>query len=113
MVKKLYVPSRGDIVWIDLNPTRGHEQSNVRPALVLSEKAYNQKRNLVVVCPITSVVKGFNFEVPINELKVIGVVLSDHVRSLDWTTRNVRFIQKVSEDVYTEVEEKLATLLFG
>jgi mRNA interferase MazF len=113
MVKKPYVPNRGDIIWIDLNPTRGHEQSNVRPALVLSEKAYNQTTNLVVVCPITSQVKGFNFEVPINEFKVKGVVLSDHVRSLDWTTRNTRFIQKSSHEVFSEVEEKLSTLLFG
>jgi len=113
MVKKPYVPNRGDIIWIDLNPTRGHEQSNVRPALVLSEKAYNQKTNLVVVCPITSQVKGFNFEVSINELKVKGVVLSDHVRSLDWTIRNARFIQKSSHEVFSEVEEKLSTLLFG
>ena len=36
MVKRGYVPDRMDIVWIDLNPTRGHEQANVRPVLVLS-----------------------------------------------------------------------------
>jgi mRNA interferase MazF len=113
MVKKSYVPSRGDIIWIDLSPTRGHEQSNIRPVLVLSAKAYNQKVNLAVVCPITSQIKGFNFEVPIDELTIKGVVLSDHVRSLDWTTRDTRFIQKSSQEVLSEVEEKLATLLFG
>lgn len=113
MVSKSYTPNRRDIIWIDFNPTRGHEQSNVRPALVLSEKAYNKKTHLAVVCPITSQIKGHNFEVPINELKVTGAILSDHVRSLDWSTRNVRFIQKASIGVFNEVEEKLSTLLFG
>jgi mRNA interferase MazF len=113
MVKKPYVPSRRDIIWIDFNPTRGHEQSSVRPALVLSEKAYNQKTNLAVVCPITSKAKGFGFEVPISELELTGVILSDHVRSLDWSKRNTRFIQKASVEVCNEVEEKLSTLLFN
>ena len=113
MVNKPYTPNRRDIIWIDFNPTRGHEQSSVRPALVLSEKAYNQKTHLAVVCPITSQVKGHNFEVPITELKITSAILSDHVRSLDWSTRNIRFIQKASLDVFNEVEEKLSTLLFG
>jgi len=113
MVRKLYIPNQMDIMWIDLNPTRGHEQSSVRPVLVLSERAYNKKTNLAVVCPITSQVKGFNFEVAINDFKVTGVILSDHVRSLDWSRRNIRFIQKASRDVFNEVEEKLSTLLFG
>jgi len=47
MVRKLYIPNRMDIMWIDLNPTRGHEQSSVRPVLVLSEKAYNKKQILL------------------------------------------------------------------
>jgi mRNA interferase MazF len=34
-----YVPERGDIVWINLNPEAGHEQAGHRPALVLSPKA--------------------------------------------------------------------------
>ena len=113
MVKNSYIPNRMDIIWIDFNPTRGHEQSNVCPALVLTEKAYNQKTNLAVVCPITSQIKGNNFEVLIHETKVTGAILSNHVRSLDWSTRKVRFIQKAPVAVFTEVEEKLSTLLFG
>lgn len=113
MVKKPYIPSRRDIVWINFNPALGHEQANLRPALVLSEKAYNQKTNLAVVCPITNQIKGYNFEVVIDELKITGAILSDHVRSIDWNKRSVRFIQKVSPAVFNEVEEKLSVLLFG
>ena len=111
MVKKGYVPDSGDVVWIDLNPTRGREQAKVRPAMVVSPKAYNQKTDLAIMCPITSVQKGYPFEVVIQDKKVAGVVLSDQVRSVDWKVRNVRFIAKAKPSVTQEVQTKLALLV--
>ena len=111
MVKKGYVPDKGDVVWIDLNPTRGREQAKVRPAMVVSPKAYNQKTDLAIMCPITSVQKGYPFEVVIQDKKVTGVVLSDQVRSVDWKVRNVRFIAKAKPSVIQEVQTKLALLV--
>lgn len=83
MVAKPYFPDRGDLVWVDLTPTKGREQAKVRPAIVLSPKIYNQKTNLAIMCPITSSSKEYPFEVAVNDKKVSGVILSDHVRSLD------------------------------
>jgi len=94
MVKKLYIPDRGYLVWVDFNPTRGREQVKVRPVIVVSPKSYNQKTNLAIMCPITSVQKGYPFEVVVNEKEVLGVVLSDHVRSLDWKARNTNLLQR-------------------
>lgn len=111
MVKK-YIPEAGDIVWIDFSPTRGHEQSNIRPALVLSTQAYNEKTNLAVLCPVTSVAKDYPFEVELISKKVTGVVLADHIRSVDWRERGARYISKVSEATLLEVREKLTTLIF-
>ena len=99
-------------MWVDFNPTRGREQAKVRPAIVVSPKSYNQKTNLAIMCPITSTQKGYPFEVEVKEKKVSGVVLSDHVRSLDWKTRNAKFIVKVKLTVIQEVLTKLH-LLFG
>lgn len=113
MVSKPYVPDRGDLVWVDLNPTRGHEQAEVRPALVLSPKAYNKKTSLIIACPVTSQVKGYPFEVVVNEKKVNGVVLADQVRTLDWKQRNVRFIQKSPSKVLVTVIEKISLLIVG
>lgn len=62
-----YIPDSGDIVWIMFNPQAGHEQTGYRPALVLSPKAYNGKVGLAILCPITSQVKGYPFEVLITE----------------------------------------------
>lgn len=100
-----------DIVWVNLNPTRGREQANLRPALVLSPRAYNEKTHLAVLCPITSHVKGYPFEVVIKDEKVEGAILADHVRSVDWKERKVRFIQKLSRNHYEEVEDKIRAVL--
>jgi hypothetical protein len=58
-----FAPKRGDAVWLDFSPKRGHEQAGRRPALVVSATAYNRKVGLAVVCPITNQGKGFRFEV--------------------------------------------------
>lgn len=111
MVNKKYIPNTGDIVWVDLNPTRGREQSKLRPALVISPKSYNQKTSLALMCPITSVSKGYPFEVAVNQKKISGVVLSDHVRSLDWSARNIQFTVKATPKVLQEVKSKLKLLI--
>jgi hypothetical protein len=59
MVIMEYIPDRGDIVWITLNPQAGHEQAGRRPALILTPKTYNQKVGLAILCPITSQIKGY------------------------------------------------------
>lgn len=83
------VPDRGDVVWLDFDPRAGHEQAKRRPALVLSPAAYNRAAGLALVCPITSVVKGYPFEVAFPPgAKVSGVALADQIKSLDWQARN-------------------------
>jgi mRNA interferase MazF len=107
-----YVPSRGDAVWISFNPKAGHEQAGRRPALVLSPSSYNGKVGLAILCPITSQVKGYPFEVTIPfGSKLGGVVLADQVKSLDWRTRKAELICKLPRETTGEVLDKLATLL--
>ncbi|MDP3775762.1 MAG: endoribonuclease MazF [Gemmatimonadales bacterium] len=107
-----YVPSRGDVVWVSLKPQAGHEQAGRRPALVVSPAAYNGKVGLAVLCPITSRVKGYPFEVRLPPgLDVSGAVLSDQVKSLDWRARRARFICRLPAPATLEVLEKLGALL--
>lgn len=107
-----YVPDSGDIVWIMFNPQAGHEQAEHRPALVLSPKAYNGKVGLVLLCPITSQIKGYPFEVLIPEgLEVKGAILSDQVKSLDWQARKAEFSCKLPPEKFNEVVKKLSTLI--
>ena len=109
---KAYIPVRGDVVWINLNPQTGHEQKGRRPALVLSPEEYNKKVGLAIFCPITNQVKGYPFEVLIPEgLKTSGVILADQVKSLDWKTRNAELICRIPEEVTKIVLERIYTLL--
>ncbi len=107
-----YVPDSGDIVWITFNPQAGHEQAGRRPAVVLSPAAYNGKVGLAILCPITSQIKGYPFEVLIPEgLDVKGAILSDQVKSLDWRARKAKFGGRLSASVFNEVVQKLRTLI--
>lgn len=106
-----YVPARGDIVWITLNPQAGHEQAGRRPAVVLSPRAYNAKVGLAILCPLTSQVKGYPFEVILPPgSPVIGAVLSDQVKSLDWRSRRAELICPLPPLVVDEILGKLRTL---
>lgn len=106
-----YVPARGDVIWITLNPRVGHEQAGRRPTLVLSPSSYNGKVGLAILCPVTSQVKGYPFEVAIpSGLKLGGVILADQVKSLDWRLRKADFICKLPRETTAEVIDKLGTL---
>jgi len=111
-VKKEYIPERGDAVWITFNPQAGHEQAGRRPAVVLTPAAYNGKVGLAILCPITSKIKGYPFEVVIpNHLPISGAVLSDQVKSLDWQVRKAELICALPEDTVAEILQKIGALL--
>ena len=112
MINSTYIPNRGDIVWLDFNPQVGHEQKGRRPAIILSPKSYNEKTNLALVCPITTQIKNYPFEVRLPEnLTTEGVVISDQIKSLDWYCRNVEFIENAGANVINMVISKSILLL--
>jgi len=107
-----YAPERGHVVWLTLDPQAGHEQAGRRPALVISPAAYNWQVGLALFCPITNRAKGYPFEVPLpSDSAVTGVVLADHVKSLDWRARNASFICAVSDEIVVAVVECMEQLL--
>ena len=108
----LPVPRRGDLVWLDFTPPAGHEQTGRRPALILSPERYNRKTGLALACPITNQAKGYPFEVSLPAgLTITGIVLSDHVRSIDWRARRAARAGKADEDTLAEVVGKLTALI--
>lgn len=107
-----YIPERGDLIWMSLNPQAGHEQAGRRPAVVISPASYNGKVGLAILCPVTNQVKGYPFEVPIPAgLSVSVVILSDQVKNLDWRIRQAEFICKLPEMALKQVLQKLHKLL--
>lgn len=112
MVSRAFVPGAGDLIWLSFDPQQGREQSGRRPALVLSPATYNAKTSLALVCPVTSQVKGYPFEVPLpSGLAIGGVVLADHIKSLDWKERRAEAAGHVPDLVLLDVLARLAPLL--
>jgi mRNA interferase MazF len=107
-----YVPDWGDVVWLDFDPQLGHEQAGRRPALVLSRAAYNNASSLAFFCPITGQVKGHALEVVIPAgLPIQGVVLPNHLKSLDWRARNAAYVCALPRRQVLEVIGKITALL--
>lgn len=110
MVKNFTIPERGDIVWIDFSPTRGHEQSGLRPSVVLSTKEYNTFSGLVLVCPMTSRRKDYFFEVATKGPTVKSFVLSDQIRSFDIKERVKKITGKISLLEINQILARASTL---
>ncbi|MBE6159658.1 MAG: type II toxin-antitoxin system PemK/MazF family toxin [Lactobacillales bacterium] len=103
MVKK-YIPEQGDVVLLDFNPTKGHEQSGFRPAVVISNNIFNENTKMVIVCPITSNDKEFPTHYRLEDTKNIkGSVLCEHIRSIDYETRKLKFIEKTSDNDFISI----------
>ena len=107
-----YVPARGDLIWLELDPQSGHEQAGKRPALVVSHTAYNKKVGLALVCPVTSQKKSYPFEVDLPAgLPVVGVVLADQVKCLDWRARRASRIGAVAPSLLEQVAARIVALI--
>ncbi len=106
------VPGRGDLVWLQFNPQAGSEQAGHRPALVISPKSYNRRVGLALVCPITSRVKGYPFEVELpSGIDAQGAILCDQLKSLDWRARRATPFGAVSGAVMEEVTARILALV--
>ncbi|PIQ68624.1 MAG: mRNA-degrading endonuclease [Candidatus Taylorbacteria bacterium CG11_big_fil_rev_8_21_14_0_20_46_11] len=104
-------PKKGDIAWCALNPIRGHEQSGLRPCVVISGSIFNQKTGTAVVCPITSKdKKDYYFRIAIETPTVKGFVMADQIRTVDWKERGIRVDGSAGTLVLVEVYEKLTVL---
>ena len=106
-----YIPNRGDIVWLDFEPTKGREISKYRPTLILSSKQYTKKTGMVICSPISTSIRGGLTEVAIDNLDEPSVVASAIVNTLSFRDRKVKLITKADKHVLGEVLSKLLPLL--
>jgi mRNA interferase ChpB len=104
---------RGDIYLVSLDPTAGHEQSGSRPVLVVSPAEFNAATKLPVILPITNgseFARRLGFSVPVNGIKITGIVRCDQPRVIDLAARHARKVDTLPESIMDEVLAKVATL---
>src|SRR5262245_7414352 len=106
-----YVPEAGEIIWIDFDPQAGREHKKRRPVLVLTDFKYNRASGLCVVCPITSVRKGYPFEIPVLVDSTEGAVLADQVKSMDWAARSAELHSRGQAELLRKVRTYIGVLL--
>jgi mRNA interferase MazF len=105
-------PERGQIIKINFDPQKGREQTGYRPALVISQDAYNARTGMLLACPITSKAKGYSTEVSLpKSLNTKGVILTTQIKALDWHERDFKIIESVDESVLDEVLDTLIAVI--
>ncbi|MCF6289188.1 MAG: type II toxin-antitoxin system PemK/MazF family toxin [Proteobacteria bacterium] len=109
----MYIPDRGDIVWLDFEPTKGKEIGKYRPALVYSSKAYNKATSLMICSPISSSIRNTPSEVRVDNLDSPSVVVTNIVLTMSWKKREIRYESKVSKEIYDDVLVNLLPLITG
>lgn len=102
---------QGAVIFMDFNPTKGHEQRGQRPALVVSNDDYNKIMGLAIVCPISNTTKKFPTHIILDErTKTTGAIFCEHLRSVDLNERNARFIEMLPNDLFEEALEIITSL---
>jgi mRNA interferase MazF len=104
--------NEGDLVWVDLTPSRGREQGGMRPALVLTDDLFHATRETAIVCPITRNVAPWPTKVMLPEGSPIeGAILVEQIRMVDRASRGFRKVGSVPPQILGDVRKVLEDLL--
>jgi len=98
-----YIPEQGDIVILSFDPQSGHEQKGRRPAIIISNKTFNQYLGLAFACPITNTKRDFPFHIKVNSKNITGYIMSEQMKYIDYNARNIKFIEKADENTINQV----------
>jgi mRNA interferase ChpB len=107
------VIQRGEIWWVDLEPTMGHEQRGHRPVLILTPAAFNRVTGAPIVAPVTTggaFAQRNGFAVPLTGTTTTGVVRCDQIRVVDIDARGGKKIETAPAELVDEVLDRLSTL---
>jgi len=107
---------RGDIYFVSLDPTSGHEQRGTRSVLVISPEPFNRITRAPIVVPITSggdFARSAGFAVPLTAggTKTTGIVRCDQPRAVDLGSRGARWLETIPQDLMDEVLAKVLAIL--
>lgn len=93
-----------DIVQINFNPQKGHEQAGYRPALIVSNNDFNKYTNMTILCPIANTDNQFPLHVPLDDrTKTTGNILCEQIRAVDLNARKYKVIEQLPDDIFEKV----------
>lgn len=98
---------QGDIVKINLNPKKGHEQQGYRPYICLSNKIVSDTGNIAIFAPVSNTKRKYPLYIKLTGTKTTGSVMLDQIVTIDYNARNFNFVESVSADVIKELLEKV------
>ena len=108
-----YIPQAGDFVRLTFDPQSGYEQRGRRPALVVSNTLFNTRTQLAMVCPITNTFRNVPFHVKVpSDSSLTGYIMVKQIKSVDYATRQVRFLEKAPNWILDEVLSILDACLY-
>jgi mRNA interferase MazF len=97
---------RGDVVWADLDPVRGHEQGGRRPVVIISDDVFNARSGTVIAMALTSQQPRVGFPLSL-ELTGIKLPKRSWVKISQVRTLSVERIGKRIAQVPSEVMDQL------
>jgi len=98
-----YIPEQGDIAILSFDPQSGHEQKGRRPAIIVSNKTFNQYLGLAFACPITNTKRDFPFHIRYDGKDVSGYIMTEQLKSIDYSTRKIKFVEKADTDTINNI----------
>ncbi len=112
---RMVEPKQGDIIIVQLDPTKGSEQSGTRPVLVVSQNLHNKKQKMIFACPITNSDRNYPTHIPIDGRcnNTTGFVMCEKLKALDYEKRGMKLIDRVSDDLLEDVLEILGLIIWG
>jgi len=109
----VYIPQKGDFIYLTFDPQAGHEQRGRRPALVISNTLFNQHTGLAMVCPITNTQRNFPFHVAIPaNTGLTGYIMVEQLKSVDFKVRSAERIKRAPVVILNEVLALLDACLY-
>ena len=108
-----YILEKGDFIVATFDPQSGHEQKGRRPALVISNSLFNKATGLAIVCPVTNTNRNIPFHIEVSEKSSLtGFIMVEQVKSIDYISRRVKFIEKADDELLNEVLSVLDACIY-
>ncbi|HUO09048.1 MAG TPA: type II toxin-antitoxin system PemK/MazF family toxin [Phycisphaerae bacterium] len=119
MVRQTYFPDRGDFVHMNFSPAAEHEIADRHYALVLSTRSFSKATGFALVCPVTSNIKPWPFDVrvpkgilpPKKGRETESVTMTDQIKSIDFRDRECEYVCKAPDGILDEVLAKVRAII--